>query len=143
MDNLPNDIIFNICRFLPYPESKAFKNISLPIDKMILNSEFHKFYVGYSEIEEDDFCRGCGFERGQDKDNKTIVKDLGFAGLCMKCYYSDYKDYFICNDIRVQVKCINSKRFKRSKCNCEANYFFYTNFQNKRLKEYKRLKETI
>lgn len=50
MNNLPNDIIYNICRFLPYSESLAFENISSPINKMILNSEIHKFNKEYVKI---------------------------------------------------------------------------------------------
>ncbi len=49
MNNLPNDIIFNICRYLRYPESKVFKNISLPIDRMVLNSEFNRFFEIYND----------------------------------------------------------------------------------------------
>ena len=51
MNNLPNDIIFNICRFMEYPEVNAFNNISISIDRAILNNEFYKFYFEYCYID--------------------------------------------------------------------------------------------
>ena len=50
MDNLPDDIIFNICRFLGFDESKVFKNINLAIDRMILKSEIDEFNEEYVKI---------------------------------------------------------------------------------------------
>ena len=50
METLPNDIIYNICRYLPYPESKAFVNISPSINRMILNSHIIKFDEEYKKI---------------------------------------------------------------------------------------------
>ena len=114
MNNLPNDIIFNICRFLSYPESKVFKNISLPIDRMILNSEFHKFYEAYSDIEDDDECVWCGYDR-ETETNKEMKfkKDIGYAGeVCFKCFYNYYGlrgrlPWGMLCEIRMQSKGIN------------------------------------
>ena len=104
MDKLSNDIIFNMCRYLPYPKSKAFRNISLPIDRMILNNEFHKFYEAYAEIEEDAECDWCGCDR--EDDNEMKLKDIGDAGdICYKCYLSSCSP--IKNDIRTQAIGIN------------------------------------
>ena len=91
MDNLPNDIIFNICRFLPYPESKAFKNITLPIDKMILNSEFYKFYNAYADTDEDDECTWCSYNMVTDKDKELKFKHMGTGwAICFYCFYHNY-----------------------------------------------------
>ena len=109
MNNLPNDIIFNICRFLPYPQSKVFENISLPIDRMILNNEIIKFNKEYVKITTyfgcDQYyynkelkgrmqCNGSErshvwLEKMSDKfvNTQFYYSEIITVVMCFKCYY--------------------------------------------------------
>ena len=102
MNNLPDDIIYNICRFLSYPECKVFIDISFSINRMILNSEIHKFNEEYVKITSNFGCTsaflGCDMIYSKRKRSgrchmytmlsiKNSLRHINMGMLCSECYY--------------------------------------------------------